>query len=293
MLPLWRILSRLGVPTAAVDWPLTSPLRAGDPSDLRAVFSDRYFRGRDAGEGSPAAEVLPADLAQRGQLFEKTIDEIDPDLLARFGDDLPRSLREGLAGDLWREDLGLIFLAPEQNVESLFLFLPGLREASRHYFGGFSAVQFEGSRSAAAAAATQKVMAYYGQLDAYLAKLWAAGEGNMWLVVVSVSGVDDSEGWHEMRRVVVGKPPLEGQVDGGADGLYLFLGQGFARGAFVRKAKLVDLMPTLLYGLGFPIARDLDGDILTEVFETSFVAGQPLSFVPSYETFAAPARARP
>lgn len=280
MLPLFKILSRLGVPTAAVDWPLTSPL----PGELRAVLSDRYFKVRGV-----AGEVSPPDLVQRAQLFETSLDEIDPELLAKFGTNPPLFLRQGLAGDLWREDLGLFFLAPEQNVESLFLFLPGLRQVSQRYFGGFSAVQFEGSRSAEAAAASQKVIAYYSQLDDYLAKLWAAGQGDMWLVVASVSGVDDAENWHALRRMVVGKPPIESDVDGGADGLYLFLGQGFARGAFVRKAQLVDLVPTLLYGLGFPIARDLDGDILTEVFETSFIAGRPLSFVPSYEAFSAPA----
>ena len=292
MLPLWRILARLGVPTAAVDWPLTSPV----PGELRFVLGDAYFRNSGGRGGLPrggADEVIPAELLQRAQLFQTSIDSIDPDLLARFGENLPRSLREGLAGDLWRQDLGLYLLAPEQNAESLFLFLPGLREASGRYFGGFSAVQFEGSRAADAGAAAQKVIAYYRQLDDYLAKLWTAGEGDMWLVVVSVSGVDDAEGWDAWKRLVIGKKPLEGEVDTGADGLYLFLGEGFARGAFVRKAKLVDLVPTLLYGLGFPIARDLDGDILTEVFETSFIAGRPLSFVPSYETFSGPARAEP
>ncbi len=281
MLPLWTILSRLGVPTATVDWPLTSPLS----EELHATVSDRYFRVRGV-----AGEVAPPDLAQRAQLFETTPEEIDPDQLAPFGADPPFTLRRSLAGDLWRQDIGLFFLAPEQNAESLFLFLPGLRQISESYFGGFSAVQFEGSRSADAAAASQKVIAYYSQLDDYLAKLWAAGRGDMWLVVASVSGVDDAESWHALRRMVVGKPPIDSDVDGGADGLYLFLGQGFARGAFVRKAQLVDLVPTLLYGLGFPIARDLDGDILTEVFETSFIAGQPLSFVPSYETFSASGR---
>lgn len=281
MLPLWRILPRLGVPTAAVDWPLTSPF----PGELRAVVSDRFFAGKKSG-ASGDDEVLPADLAQRAQLFETTLDDIDPDLLKRFGTNLPRPLREGLAGDLWRQDLGLFLLDPEQNTESLFLFLPGLKQASRRFFGGFSAVQFEGSRSEDALAAAQLVTAYYSELDDFLAKLWAAGQGDMWLVVVSVSGVEDVDGWQALRRLLVGKQPLEGDINSGADGLYLFLGQGFARGAFVRKAKLVDLVPTLLYGLGFPIARDLDGDILTEVFETSFIAGQPLSFVPSYETFA-------
>lgn len=279
MLPLWNILSRLGVPTATIDWPLTSP-----PSpEMKAVLSDRFFEG-----GPPLGESLPPDLAQRARLFEKTVDEVDPDHLARFGTKLPRPLIAALAGDLWRQDIGLFLLAPEQGTEALFLFLPGLREASGRYFGGFSAVQFEGSRSEDAAAAAQKVIAYYSELDAFLARMWATGQDDLWLVLVSVSGVEDASVWHSIERLVVGKTPLEGDLDRGADGLFLFFGQGFSKGAFVRKAELVDLVPTLLYGLGFPIARDLDGNILTGVFETSFIAGQPLSFVPSYETFSAP-----
>ncbi len=50
-------------------------------------------------------------------------------------------------------------------------------------------------------------------------------------------------------------------------------------------------MPTVLYGLHFPIAGDLDGRVLTAAFEASFLARNPLTFVPSYETLAA--RAEP
>lgn len=67
-----------------------------------------------------------------------------------------------------------------------------------------------------------------------------------------------------------------------------FLGDGFQLGAALRSADLIDLVPTLLDGLGFPIARDLDGTVLTTTFETAFLARQPLTFVPSYETFARP-----
>ncbi|MEM8997374.1 MAG: hypothetical protein AAGF23_21500, partial [Acidobacteriota bacterium] len=58
-------------------------------------------------------------------------------------------------------------------------------------------------------------------------------------------------------------------------------------------AQLVDLVPTLLYGLGFPVARDLDGLVLTGLFDTTFVARRPLSFVPSYETLTPPQKPEP
>jgi hypothetical protein len=44
------------------------------------------------------------------------------------------------------------------------------------------------------------------------------------------------------------------------------------------------VVPTLVYGLGLPIARDLDGQVLTGAFRRSFLAGHPLTFLPSYET---------
>ena len=48
----------------------------------------------------------------------------------------------------------------------------------------------------------------------------------------------------------------------------------------------MDLAPTLLYGLGFPVARDLDGQVLTAAFDKGFLARHPLTFFPSYEGLA-------
>ena len=50
---------------------------------------------------------------------------------------------------------------------------------------------------------------------------------------------------------------------------------------------------TLLYSVGLPIARDLDGRVLTAAFESAFLARQPLTFVPSYETLQLEADPRP
>jgi hypothetical protein len=54
-------------------------------------------------------------------------------------------------------------------------------------------------------------------------------------------------------------------------------------GSFVGEAGIADVAPTLLYALGLPVGRDMDGRALTGAFEPAFLAGHPLSFVPSYE----------
>jgi hypothetical protein len=63
----------------------------------------------------------------------------------------------------------------------------------------------------------------------------------------------------------------------------MLYGPGVRPHTLLTRGRLVDAAPTLLYGLGLPLARDLDGEVLTEAFSPEFLARQPLTFLPSYE----------
>ena len=41
--------------------------------------------------------------------------------------------------------------------------------------------------------------------------------------------------------------------------------------------------PTVLYFLGVPVARDIDGVARTDLFTQSFTDSQPITFVGSYD----------
>ncbi|MCP3958558.1 MAG: alkaline phosphatase family protein [bacterium] len=274
MRPMWDILSRLSVPTALVGWPLTAPPAA----DSRVMLSDRFFET----EGE-ARFVEPADLAERARLFRPREGEIDPAIASRFGAEPPDRVLEALTQDLWRRDLSLFLLEQDPGIEAFFVVLPGLAEVSRDYFGGYAAIQLEGVPDSESERAGQLLAAYYTYLDDLLAQVWESGDDPRLLVVVSVHGAEGPRGWREARRLLLRKPAVEGYLDLGSDGVLMFLGAGIQPGAMARPAEIVDLVPTLLYGLGFPIARDLDGAVLTETFETGFLARQPLTFLSSYE----------
>ncbi len=171
-------------------------------------------------------------------------------------------------------------------VAAVFLVLPGLRDVSRQYFGGFSRVQFEGSKGSAARAAADRVATYYAQLDAYLAEVWAHGEGPRLLAVVSAYGASPVGGWPRLWQGVAPEAALGGSFGDAPDGVLLLYGEGVRPGALVTGAQLEDLAPTLLYGLGFPVARDFDGQVLTSAFDKRFLARHPLTFFPSYEGLA-------
>jgi hypothetical protein len=59
-------------------------------------------------------------------------------------------------------------------------------------------------------------------------------------------------------------------------------GAPVARGRQVR-GSVVDVAPTILYFLGLPIGRDMDGYARTDLFQPSFTNERPLTFIPTYD----------
>ncbi|MEA2599688.1 MAG: hypothetical protein QOF89_680 [Acidobacteriota bacterium] len=284
-LALWEILPRLRVPAGVVGWP------AAEPASGEAAFalSDHYFR--DLRGGPEAGSAWPADLFDRGLLFRPNARELEASLRGRFGPRPPRELFDALGNDAWREALGRSLAEQAAQVEAVFLLLPGLREVSRESFGGFYRVSFEGDQGSAARAAAERVTAYYVQLDAFLADVWSREKGPHLLAVVSAYGASPQRGWRRLWKDMAPGAGLGGELTDAPDGVLLLYGDGIRPGALVTGASLEDVAPTLLYGLGFPVARDLDGQVLTSAFDKPFLARNPLTFFPSYEGLArAPAQ---
>ena len=48
-------------------------------------------------------------------------------------------------------------------------------------------------------------------------------------------------------------------------------------------ASVVDVVPTVLYFLGLPIGRDMDGYARTDVFQRRFTDEKPITFIPTYD----------
>lgn len=262
-LALWEVLPRLGVPSGVVGWPEMAPESGEDVFAL----TDRSF-SREPGPK-----------------------KIDPKLLNRFGRNTPQNtpgwLSDALAADLERHSRTLALAGQNPQAEAVFLLLPGLRDVSRRTFGGFSAVQFEGEhRGGAARTAAERLTAYYTVLDTLLAEIWASEEGPRLLAVVSAYGADPQGGWKRLWGQMAPGTALGGEFLGAPDGALLLYGEGVRPGELLTGARIVDLAPTLLYGLGFPVARDLDGQVLTAAFDKGFLARNPVTFFPSYEGLA-------
>lgn len=272
-LTLWEILDRLEVRTGLVGWPATSPVAESG----EFAFSERYFGGDFRPE-----TAQPSELAERGILFQVDPEEVDPALVGELEGQIPYTLLKALAADLWRQSLTRFLIDQRRETRAIFLVLPGLAEVSREYFGGFSAAEFDGETARPQQRAAQLISFYYSYLDHFLAEFWERQSGIKMLAVVSAYGFEAPQGLRRSWARTAGRH-LRGRYQRTPDGLFLAMGDGLRAGTFLEDARLVDLMPTLLYALRLPISRDLDGRVLTGAFETAYLARNPLTFVPSYE----------
>jgi predicted AlkP superfamily phosphohydrolase/phosphomutase len=67
-------------------------------------------------------------------------------------------------------------------------------------------------------------------------------------------------------------------------GMIGMVGRNVRKGARLSDAQVLDVTPTLLYALGYPVARDMDGRVLTEAFRPGFLESNPLQFISTYES---------
>lgn len=60
------------------------------------------------------------------------------------------------------------------------------------------------------------------------------------------------------------------------DGIFLAKGPGIRKGTVVEGARIVDVAPTVLYLMGDQVPDDMDGRVLTEVFDDAFIETHPI-----------------
>ena len=284
---MWEILDQLDRPSAIVGAP--EPLLSATPGLAQA--SDALFRG-----AATAFPALPKEFAGRVELLRGRASgpgaDEDPGRLGHeAGGTDNHVLRETVTAsrrqDRWRAAVTASLLTDSVPPAALFLDLPGLLGVELLTLGGFHAAEMSGSRANSDRRAAAALTDYMAFLDGTLADLWGKLPEPRLLAVVSAYGVAPPAG---MRRVV-GElwraRRTVGTLAGGPDGALLLRGDGVRRGEKLATARIVDLVPSLLYVARLPIARDFDGRVLTEAFEPAMLQSVPLTFLPSYEDLTA------
>lgn len=266
--PLWSILSGQRIPVGVIGWPVTSPA-----SPLRGfLITDRFHlsvRGsapwRDEDLGYPSEAVLRARAIAAGPLAMPAGSVEHPPI----------------ARDAWHRELA-VQLRDEYRPRLLAIRYEGLDRAGHLYLQYARPREF-GNVSASERARFGRLLdQHYAFLDGEISSLLETMGPEDVLFVVSGFGMEPVSLGKRLLARALGQPQVSGSHEGAPDGFLLAYG-GPVRTGRARLGTLVDIVPTILYFLGLPVGRDMDGVARTDLFRPSFIATRPITFIPSYE----------
>lgn len=120
----------------------------------------------------------------------------------------------------------------------------------------------------------------YRRADAMLGRLLAATGASWNVIVLSDHGFRHAEN-RPTTDPRVGHGPAADWHD--RFGVLVLHGPDIRRGVTVADASVLDVTPTILALYGMPVGEDMDGRVLDEAIEPSFLASHPVRRVPTYE----------
>jgi hypothetical protein len=278
--PLWDILSSLGVRSGIVRWPLSfpvSPVEGFLVSDRFHLTTSSPLRTDHARAAWPRAA---ADAT--GAVFDASMFNPWPEVLpAALPADAPAG---GVTPVRWDR----IYAEAGRSLETR---MPVRLSATRyqgldtvaHTFLRYADPHLFGDATAAEIAQFGAVLdRYYAYVDAEIGSVMQRLRPGDLVMVVSGFGMEPMTLAKRALARLLGEPSVSGTHERAPDGFLLAYGTEVEPGTLPR-GSIVDLAPTVLYYLGLPIGRDMDGFARTDLFTRAFTSARPVTYIRTYE----------
>jgi predicted AlkP superfamily phosphohydrolase/phosphomutase len=266
--PLWSILSDAGVSVGIVRWPLTYPAQPL----LGFVVADRFHDLiGSALEFDRAA--FPADIVPAARTSFSDEGAVEPP------DDAP--------GDdpAWLRDRGYrrALHSLRQHVDSQLIGLryQALDEVGHRAWNAAQPRSVGESSDETRRLAAQTLERAYLAADAEVGAAMASLAPDDLLLVISGFGMQRLNPIKQMLGELLGERGITGTHERAPDGFLLAYGTAVQAGRRSR-GSIVDVTPTILYYLGLPVGRDMDGFARSDLFKRAFTAERPIAFIPTH-----------
>ena len=277
---LWQVLGRVGITVGVVGLPLTDPV---EPLPGFMV-SDRATSA-----GSVRLALEGQDLAYPPRLFERVPLPPDRPVPGSDGPELggvpPDPLLSGRPGPTARDAW---FAALAERLEAEYaprvtlLRLTGI-DLAGHYYLRYAMPREFGDVSEADQRRFGEVLdQQYAAADAEIGRVLASLAPGDVLLVVSGFGMQPVTLGKRLLAQVLQQPALTGSHERAPEGFLLAYGSQVASGKFPL-GSVTDVAPTVLYLLGLPVGRDMDGYARTDILRPEYSAGRPITFIASYD----------
>ena len=113
-------------------------------------------------------------------------------------------------------------------------------------------------------------------VDSQLQRLFAAAPPDALIVVVSPYGLSPPSSYERLRRLVGIGDDWRTSGDKCWNGVLMILGRDVVRGRQYEDRRLPDLVPTACYLLGLPLAQYMEGSVIIEAVDATYLSTHPL-----------------
>jgi predicted AlkP superfamily phosphohydrolase/phosphomutase len=280
---LWSIVSTNGYSVGVVGWPLTQPA----PAVRGYLVSDTYHRVAltPSGIDNPSA-IYPLELQLDAlAAMEAATAETPAVVTASIGG-------AGVASDARQDAPALVDRINDRIAQTMARARPAQVTLTRyqsldaigHYFLRYAVPSEFGDVTEDERRRLGAVLErHYAVIDEAIGRAMAGLGAEDLLIVVSGYGMEPLGFGKRLIERVIGDPDINGTHEEAPDGFLLAYGATVARGRQQGRASVVDVTPTILYFLGLPIGRDMDGYARTDLFQRSFTDERPITYIPTYD----------
>jgi predicted AlkP superfamily phosphohydrolase/phosphomutase len=275
--PLWSVLSLQGRTAGIINWPLTYPA----PAVNGYVVSDRYSR-----VSRTVAGLVDQSLQYPGDLRLELVrmqQEPGTELVMPARVDTVLEDRYQLPGRDDRDYRRMARMLALSRPTDVTLARYQSLDAIGHYFLRYATPSAFGDVTEAERRRFGPVLeAHYALIDDAIGRAIDDLGSQDLLLVVSGYGMEPLSLVKRIVERIIGDPSVNGTHESAPDGFLMAYGASVANGRLPR-ASVVDIVPTVLYFLGLPVGRDMDGYARTDLFRPEFTAERPITFIPTYD----------
>lgn len=271
---LWTILSAAGVSVGIVNFPLTYPA----PVVRGYLVSDAYARLAEKSE-EPAVTLYPPDL--RSETAAAWTPRGGSNELALV-QGLAERYRAPSRTDRLYDRLSQTLASNHPIQVSVVRYQSA--DPIGHYFLRYAMPSRFGDVSDDDRRRYGNVLeAHYAIVDDAIGRAIGELGPDDLLIVVSAYGMEPLSVSKRVLERLIGDPEISGTHEAAPDGFLMAYGANVARARQLRRASVVDVLPTILYFLGLPVARDMDGYARADLFLSTFTQERPITFIPTYD----------
>ena len=277
---IWDILGKRGWSVGIVAWLATWPARPVNGYLVTDYFNYGWDTERQEGENVTYPPGLVTEIADLRVSAEDIGDDYaaelvrggvpsDPELRRHFD-----ALKTIIASDETSRAVAFR-MAGRMPVDFYAVYLKGVDGVCHLYWTDMLPESGPPVNAAEAEAFGEVIPRYYERMDGVLAEFLKMADENTTVVLTSDHGHSGPKPAGESWRYGIAMHD--------PTGVLAFWGKDIARGRQLTEASVLDITPTLLALCGLPVAKDMDGRVLTDAIAPDFLKSHPVTEIDTYE----------